>query len=317
MDIRRIEAFIRAAESSNLTEAARQLHLSQPAVSHQIKLLEAELDAKLFIRSNTGLKLTDAGQLLLPWARRLMRDTNELKDMMSSLQSDIAGELRISCSSTSGRYILPVLVARFCKRYPGAKIQIISCNAENAVQYLLEGEAHLGIVSSEIFNSGLEAQEFFHDTISLVVPPNHPWVERGSIEASELTKEPMILRESTSGTRRVMLGELAKFDISLDDLIIFLEVGNVEAVLEVVAEGYGVSFVSDLASIYMRGLGRVAKIQVQGMSMRRTNYMARKRGAESHRVRDVFWGFIHAPENSDLLHRYDAWQKNLPGSQQK
>lgn len=306
MDIRRIEAFIRAAESLNLTEAAKQLHLSQPAVSHQIKLLEQELEISLFTRSNTGLKLTEAGQLLLPWARRLMRDTNELKDMMASLQIDIAGELRLSCSSTSGRYILPLLVARFCKRYPGVKIQIISCNAENAVQNLLEGEAHLGIVSSEIYNSGLEAQEFFHDTISLVVPPNHAWAERGSIEASELTQESIILRERTSGTRRVMLGELAKFDISLDDLSIFLEVGNVEAVLEVVAEGYGVSFVSDLASIYMRGLGRVTKVQVEGMSMRRTNYMARKRVAESNRARDVFWGFIHAPENADLLQRTET-----------
>jgi DNA-binding transcriptional LysR family regulator len=306
MDIRRIEVFLRAAESSSLTEAAKRMHLSQPAVSHQIKLLEKELDVRLFVRSNTGLKLTDAGHLLLPWARRLLRDTSELKDMMSSLQSDVVGDLRISCSSTSGRYVLPLLVARFCKRYPEVRLRILSCGAENAMQHLLEGESHVGIVSSEVFSSELESQEFFRDTISLIVPAEHPWAKRKSIDASELVKEPMVLREKTAGTRRVMMAEFAKFDISLEDMNIFLEVGNVEAVLEVVAEGYGVSFVSDLASYYLRALGRVVKVRVEEMSMRRTNYMVRKRIAESHRARDVFWGFIHAPENADLLDRHTA-----------
>jgi DNA-binding transcriptional LysR family regulator len=303
MDIRRIEAFIRAAESSSLTEAARQLHLSQPAVSHQIKLLEQELDVSLFTRSNTGLKLTEAGQLLLPWARRLMRDTGELKDMMASLQNSVAGDLRISCSSTSGRYVLPLLVARFCKRYPEVRVRILSCGADNAVRHLMEGGAHLGIVSTEVFNSGLESQEFFQDSISLIVPAAHPWVGRKSIEASELLKESMIVREKTAGTRRVMLVEMAKFDISFEDLNIFLEVGNVEAVLELVAAGYGISFVSDLASHCMRELGRVTKVRVEEMSMMRINYMMRKRIADSHRARDVFWGFVHAPENADLLRR--------------
>ena len=86
IDIQKIETFLYAAENSSLSEAAKQLHLSQPAVSHQIKLLEQELGEKLFIRTNTGLKITEAGQLLLPWARRLLHDMDDLKDMMASLQ---------------------------------------------------------------------------------------------------------------------------------------------------------------------------------------------------------------------------------------
>ena len=102
VDIQKIETFLRAAENSSLSEAAKQLHLSQPTVSHHIKTLEQELDVTLFHRSNTGLQLTEAGRLLLPWARRLMHDTNDLKEMMSSLQGDIVGELRIACSMCSG-----------------------------------------------------------------------------------------------------------------------------------------------------------------------------------------------------------------------
>lgn len=305
VDLKRIETFLYAAETSSLSEAAKQLHLSQPAVSHQIKLLEQELGTALFIRTNTGLQLTEAGRLLLPWARRLLHDTSELKELMASLQDDIAGELRISCSTTAGKYILPQLASRFCLRYPGIKARILACGPEAAALNLLEGEAHLGVVSSEVRNPSLEAQKFFLDRITLIVPSNHRWVSKPSIEPSELLGEPLILREETSGTRRVLLTELAKHDISLDDLKIFLEVGNAEAIVGTVAAGYGISFVSTMAVSSLREREKIAQIHVEGMSLQRTIYMVRKRVSASHRPRDAFWGFIHAPENSDLLHLPD------------
>lgn len=302
MDFRKIEIFLSAAENSSLSEAAKQLHLSQPALSHQIKLLEEELNVKLFIRSNTGLKLTDAGQLLVPWARRIIHDTNEMKNMMSSQQHELAGDLRIACSSTSGKYILPIITARFCNRSPGIQTRILACRPKSALTWLLGGEAHLGVVSSEINDDSLESQEFFRDSISLIVQASHPWAKRRSIEASEILQEPLVLREDTSGTRKIMLEELAKFDIGLEDIKIFLEVGAAEAAVEVVAEGYGISFVSDMASKCMRQLGRVVKVKIDGVDMKRINYMVRKREAAPHRPSEVFWGFIHALENTDLLH---------------
>lgn len=302
MDFHKIEIFLSAAETSSLSEAAKQMHLSQPAISHQIKLLEEELESKLFIRSSTGLKLTDAGRLLVPWARRIIHDTIEMKNMMSSLQDAPVGELRIACSSTSGKYILPIIAARFCKHSPGIQTRILACRPKSTISWLLDGEAHLGVVSSEVSDDGLELQEFFRDTISLIVPAKHPWAKRRSIEAAEILQEPLVLREDSSGTRKVMLEELAKFDIGLEDLKIFVEVGAAEGAVEVVANGYGISFVSDLASKCMRELGRVVKIQVDGVEMKRLNYLVRKRGAAPHRPSDVFWGFIHALENMDLLH---------------
>ncbi len=100
-----------------------------------------------------------------------------------------------------------------------------------------------------------------------------------------------------------MLEELAKFDISIEDLNIFLEVGNVEAVVELISNSYGVSFVSGLASRYLRQLGRVVNIPVHGLKMERINYMVRKQTSPPHRARDVFWGFIHAPENADIINQ--------------
>lgn len=301
IDLDKIETFLCAAENLNISEAAKQLHRSQPTVSHQIKLLEQELGAKLFIRSSTGLQLTEAGRLLLPWARRLLHDTNDLKDMMSSIDEEIAGELRVSCSTTAGKYILPQLAARFCFRYPGIKARILACGPEHAALNLLEGEANIGVVSSEINDASLESQTFFRDNITLIIPPNHRWASRSSIEPAEILGEPLILREETSGTRRVMLTELAKHDISMDDLRIFMEVGNAEAIVGTVAAGYGVSFVSAMAVGNLWEQGKIVALPVVGMTLQRTIYMVRKRIGTPHRPRDVFWGFIHAPENADLL----------------
>ncbi len=301
IDINRIETFLRAAETLNFSETAKQLHKSQPAVSHHIKTLEQEMGVVLFIRTNTGLQLTDAGRVLLPWARRLLHDMNNVQEMMSSLNNDVVGDLQIACSTTAGKYVLPQLAARFRQRYPGIQVRIPGCASEQVTINLLEGKALLGVISREIDEHDMEAQEFFHDRISLIVPGDHRWVMRASIEPSELLEEPILMREPTSGTRRVVLEELAKHDISLDDLNIFMELGNAEAIVRTVASGYGVGFVSTLAAAYPLERGNVVDIPVDGLVLERTIYMVRKRLGESSRTRDAFWSFVHAPENADLL----------------
>lgn len=301
MDIEKVETFLCAADSLSFSEAAKQLHLSQPSVSHQIKTLELELGASLFVRHSTGLELTEAGRVLLPWARRLLRDSASIKEMMTSLEEDIVGELRISCSTTAGKYILPQIVARFCSKHPALRARILTCRPERATLDLMEGEAHLGVVSSEITDPSLEAQSFFRDHITLIVPAGHHWVGRTSVEAQELVEEPLILREVESGTRRVVLEELAKHDIRQDDLNILMELGNAEAIVSTVAAGYGVSFVSALAAVDLVRQSSIVAVPVEDLELIRSVYMIRKRDGAPHRPRDVFWSFVHAPENADLL----------------
>jgi DNA-binding transcriptional LysR family regulator len=301
IDIQKVETFLVAAENLSLSEAAKQRHLSRPAVSHQIRVLEQELDVALFIRVNTGLQLTEAGRLLLPWARRLLHDTSNLKEMMSSLKEDIVGELRIACSTTAGKYILPQMAARFCKQYPGIRVRILACGPEQATINLLEGEAHIGVVSSELDDISLELQGFFCDTIALIIPANHRWIMRKLIEPAEILEEKIIMREETSGTRKVILAELAKHDISLEDLDVFMELGNSEAIVRTVADGYGISFVSTLATACPLEKGNVVNIPVKGLDLQRDIYMVRKRISAPHRPRDVFWSFIHHSSNADLL----------------
>jgi DNA-binding transcriptional LysR family regulator len=300
-EIVRLKSFLYAAEHLSFSEAAKHLHLAQPTISHHIKTLEREMGSELFERSGAGLSLTEGGRLLIPWARKIIQQSVEMQEVMASLQTGIVGHLRIACSTTAGKYVLPQLAARFCQRFPKIHVSILACMPDLVTRRLLEGEANLGVVSYEISDPGMEYQEFFKDSIHLIVPKDHPWAFRTAIEPGEIVNEPIIMREATSGTRRVLLSELAKHDISEDDLNIFLELGNAEAIVLTVASGYGISFASSLASACPLERGHVVEIPVIGLDLHRTVYMIRKKLIAPNRPQDVFWSFIHDPGNLDLL----------------
>jgi DNA-binding transcriptional LysR family regulator len=306
MDLQRLESFLYAAEHLSFSEAAKLMRVTQPTISHHIKMLEGELGLELFDRSGGRLQLTEAGRSLLPWARKLIQDSNDLEEMASSLHSGVAGHLRIACSTTAGKYILPQLAARFCSHHPGVHVSILACTPDRAIPQLVEGDANLAVVSFEPQDDMFESQVFFEDSITLIIPAKHPLAFRRTIEPEDLLKENIIIRENTSGTRRVMLTELAKFDISLDDLNVFLELGNAEAIVRTVAAGYGVSFVSTLATACPLDRGNVVDIEVRGLNMRRTIYMVRNRLEAPNRPQEAFWSFVHDESNVDLL--------QLPGS---
>jgi DNA-binding transcriptional LysR family regulator len=305
-DLAKLQAFVQAAESPSFSEAARRLHLSQPTLSRHIQRLESELGAELFIRTGHELKLTEAGRLLLPLARKLIREAVEIQQLTGSFQDKIVGHIRIACSTTAGKYLLPQFAARFRRRHPGVRVSILGCTQEHVVPRLLKEEADLGVVSYEACSGELECREFFRDHIVLIAPADHPWASHPAIEPSELLTTPFILREPTSGTRKVLLAELSGHDIALDDMDIFLEVGNAEAIVNTVAAGFGVSFVSRLAAACALDRGTVVEVPVAGFDLRRTILMVRNTLHPANRAVEVFWGVVHDPANADLLRLAEA-----------
>jgi DNA-binding transcriptional LysR family regulator len=301
IDTTKLEIFLYAAQSLSFSVAARHLNLSQPTISHHIKMLEQALGVELFDRSGPKLKLTEAGQLLLPWARKLVHESIEIQQMMDSLHESIAGHLRIACSTTTGKYMLPLISARFRSQHPGVRISILGCTQEHVVPRLLQQEADLGVVSYDACGGEFECQEFFTDHIILIASKEHPWASRDSIDLSELPEVPFILREDSSGTRRVMLAELGKHDITLDDMNIFLQVGNAEAIVKTVEANFGVSFVSRFAASWALRQGTVIEIPVPSIDLRRQIYMIRPEMYSANRAVEAFWGFVHDPANVDLL----------------
>lgn len=301
-----IQTFLLAAECLSFSETARHLHVTQPTVSHHIAQLEADLGVLLFNRSGHRLQLTEAGRLLLPMARQLVRQAMDVRDMMASCREEVAGHLRIACSTTAGKYILPLLAARFRRRHPGIQVTILACRHEQLVERLQEREANLSITSSEIVGSGLQSQPFFEDNVILIVPAGHPWSRRDAVEPEELAREPMLILDPMSGTRRVLLTELARHDITFDDLNILLEIGNAEAIVNTVQAGFGIACVSVLAATTALELGRVTAVPLNGMQMRRTIYMVRQELSPPQRAQEVFWRFVHDASNADLLQLPDS-----------
>lgn len=166
---------------------------------------------------------------------------------------------------------------------------------------LLESEADLGVISHDMLSDDLEFQEFFVDRIVLVIPAEHAWAKREYIDPSELIDQPLIIREPTSGTRRVMLAELGKHDIILDDMHIFMELGNSEAIIKTIEAGFGMSFVSRISAEWALGQGTVVEVPVAGFNLHRRIYMAQRAIHEANRAVEAFWGFVHDPANADLL----------------
>lgn len=301
MDINKLKVFIDAAETLNFSETAQRLHVTQPTISKYIRDLENELSIRLFDRSATGISLSEAGKSIHPWAQKLLSECRKFEDLAGSLDEEITGKVRIACTTAAGKYILPQLGARFRYLYPHVQISILSCTQEAAIERILDEEADLCVVSSETRSERIETQNFFVDHIIMIAPANHPFANRTSIEITEILDEPVIIRESTSGTHRAILAELASHDITLDDLNILLEVGNAEAIVAAVGAGLGISFVSRMAAAYAIAFECVVEVPVKDIDLRRQICMARRAMANPNRARDVFWGFVHDPVNLDLF----------------
>jgi DNA-binding transcriptional LysR family regulator len=301
IDLTRLKAFIFSAETLSFSEASKYLHLTQPTVSHHIKTLETELGVALFHRNGNRLELTEAGNMLVPWARKLIRQSNEIKDMMVSVKKDATGSLRIACSSASGKYVLPHLAARFRNRFPGVQVSILPCAPKNIMTRLLDEEAHLAIISSEVVDQNMESQTLYIDTIKLIAPIEHPWIKREKILTTDLMDEKLIMREPSSGTRQVVLSEFSKHDIAYDDLNIFLELGNAEGIVQAVSAGYGISFVSNLIAKQAIKSKEISMVEIEDWDLHRRVFMVRKSFQAPNRVTEAFWSFVHDPSNKDLL----------------
>ncbi len=301
IDLTRLRAFIIAAETLSFSEASKQLHLTQPTISHHIKTLEKNLGVALFERRGNQLVLTEAGTMLIPWAKKLILQSNEIQELMGAIQNKAVGHLRIACSAASGKYVLPHIAARFRRRFPDVHVSILPCSSDEIVPRLLDDQANLAVMTHELDSHSIQAQTLYIDTIQMIVPADHPWANRDDLTPSDLLGEKVIMREASSGSRRVVLSELSKHDIQYEDLDVFLEIGNAEGIVQAVGAGYGVSFVSEHLAREGKELGKVAVVKLADWNLHRRVFLARRILNTPQRVTDAFWSFVHDPSNKDLL----------------
>jgi len=301
MDFDHLRVFVYAAQILNFSKTAQRLNLSQPTVSKYIQQLEHDLGVRLFEREKGKLRLSQEGHTLLPKAQQLIREYHRFEQMAHSLHRNVYGALSLACDVSSGKYLLPMLAARFRQRFPEVKIEIQTCTVPDVSEMLLQGELDLGITSAERDIPGLETQPCCHDEIVLIVPADHPWSRRGAAQPEDLFGETIISYPSGSDMKRILTTAFARHDIALDELHPLLELGCLESIIYNVAAGIGIAFVPRRAVSMALEAKRVALVPVEGMSISRALYVARNNMNFISRPAEVFWSFVRDPENADLL----------------
>jgi LysR family transcriptional regulator, transcriptional activator of the cysJI operon len=291
LNLNELTVFLAAVRCGSFSEAGRQLHISQPAISQNIDSLEKRFGVKLFVRQGRCVKLTEAGQLLQPLAAELMASASRVNETMCSLQGEVVGEMSVGCSTASGKYLLPGLLARFRRDFPNVRINVTVTGLDVVIQKILAGDMQLGVTSKCIEHSDLEYQSFFEDEIIMIAPIDHKWARYRHIYPDDVLDEPIILREDGAGTRSEVWDGLRKHEILPDMLKVAMVLGNAEAIVMAVEEGIGVAFVSRLAALRSLDLGRIVHVCVEGMELNHTIQMVRNRRFISTRALSEFWSF--------------------------
>lgn len=292
IDLNAVNIFLTVAEYNSFSEAGRKLNLSQPAVSQAIHNLEHQFGVQLFIRRGRSVRLTEAGQLLHGLGQELLTNANRMEETMHSLQGTVVGEMTIGCSTTSGKYLLPGLIAKFRQRYPQLRINVTVTGRDSVIRKIISGDFPLGVSSKLIEHSDLEYQDFFTDDVILIVQKDHRWARFRHVYPDDLLEEPIILREDVAGTREVLMEGLRQHDILPDMLNVAMTLGNAEAIEMAVEESLGISFISRLAAQRGLELGRIVEVAVEGMQLKRKIFLVRNRRFPPTRAQAEFWAFI-------------------------
>ena len=226
----RLKVFHSVATHLNFTQAAEELFITQPAVTKNIKELEAELDACLFDRIKGKVYLTEAGSILLDYTKQIFELDQTLNYKLSTLKDQYSGQLRLGASTTIGQYILPPILAKFNQQYPDIHISLINDNTKKIEAHLAAKEIDLGLVEGTSRNSQLKYTPFINDEIVAIAHTSKDLSKLDEITLDELKSIPIVLRDQGSGSLEVIVNKLNERSITLPDLNICMHLGSTESI---------------------------------------------------------------------------------------
>jgi len=270
----RAEVFIHVAQCLNITQAARDLYISQPAVTAAIQKLEEYYNVKLFLRKSWGLELTPAGVLLYRHLKELKKASTNLENEMMKLRGTLHGKLSIGAAPTFGNYILPHLLGHFSKSHPEISFSLYIGNNAQVYTYLKEGKIELAFLVGILPGKGLAARKITKDELILIVSPHHPWSAREAINGHELLSQPLILREKGSSSRKDMEEAFAEIGLSSEELMVIADFNSFEAIKQAVQANLGVALISQWAVKSELEQGRLHCVRIEGANLTRDIYAA-------------------------------------------
>ena len=241
---RRLQVFHAVAKHLSFTKAGEALHMTQPAVTFQIRQLEDHFNTRLFDRTHNRISLTAAGEQVLHFADRIFEIYAEMENSIRDLTGEISGALTIGASTTIAEYMLPTLLGDFKEKYPEVTIHLKVANSDGIVSLVESNAIDLGVVESSVANKNLVVEVCKRDHLLGIVPPGHPLAKETSVKFARLLEYPFICREEGSGTRGVIGEYLDQLPECEGALKVAMELGSPEAVKGAVEAGMGVSVVS-------------------------------------------------------------------------
>ena len=244
MDIRGLRAFIAVAETGSFTRAGQRMQVSQSAVSQQIRSLEDAVGAALFTRQARTVKLTQAGDVLLPYARQITAKVDEARAVISDFEAMGRGRVVIGAGAAACLHLLPHLLSEFSARFGKIEIQVISGLTFETLQRTVDGTVDLGFVVLPVEEAGVVVTELGRDELVAIAPPGHHWGTLEQVRPKDFVGETLVVNHRASHTFRIVerflleAGVFPKFG---------MEIGDVEAIKRMVEVGLGVAVIANWA----------------------------------------------------------------------
>ena len=274
MNLNHLAIFHAVAASGSVSRGAQQLHISQSAVSKQLSEFERALGVPLFDRLPRGVRLTEAGRLLVGYANRLFAIEAEARHALGDLKQHARGSITIGASRTIGSYLLPQRLAAFGQRHPAVAVSLQVENTQVIERTLLAGEIDIGFTEGVVSSALLDYAVFAQDELVLIASPRHPAARQGPIRIATLGEQRLLMHEVGSGTRAVTELALAEKGVRLRPS---MTLASTEAIKHTVAAGAGLAFLSSLSIRTELKARRLTVLAVEDLHIARDLYVVRLR----------------------------------------
>lgn len=264
MDLRQLEILRAVADTGSFTAAGHHLHLSQSAVSRQILLLEDELEEQVFLRIGGKIKITPAGATLLALSRRVFEDIEATRASIVDSRQTLGGTIRLIGGMTVCLYVFPPLLKEFKRHHPNVEVKVTPASTPRLVRQLRTGAADLGLVTLPVEDPALVVEPAMQEELLLVMSPQHPLARKRHIVPKDLARQPFVLFEAGSNSRRTIEEFFSRQQISPK---VVTETENVEIIKALVRIRLGISIIPYQAMAREVGAGQLSCARIVGHSM--------------------------------------------------
>jgi DNA-binding transcriptional LysR family regulator len=306
-----LRTFLAVVEAGTYTDAARTLHLSQPAVSQQIRTLEEQLgNTRLFRRERKRMVLTHAGEELLPIARELVGLAERAEQNILALRGQVSGRVALGCTPSSGEQLLPRLLSIFHQQYPAITLALELNSAEALLDALAERELGMLILEEQQRRRGIESYLLGSEGLALIAPNGHALLQQDDVPPGTLREHNLALPSAGAPLRRTIEDGLRRRGVPFGELRIVFEANSITALLTAVRTGLGIAFVPK--SCLSGRLDGIGCIDLAGQSLQQDWYLLRARERNMPRAAQTLYDFLSSTQGRAHLQHMGVHQHVLP-----